>query len=229
MTSFGVRLNCRANALFAFMILPSPSWMAIMSVMLSKVSCHSSRERETTSSASCVFLMSPSRSSSTFLRSVMFLTTSMLLVVLRTPFAFTSSLPSAGVNTVSMRSASPRRRWRRMIPSVLYSLALFGILALHLLTPLERTRKRHVVRVLQVTAHRQATGETRDLQTERTQQPCQVHRGRFTLQVRVGCQDRLLHLSRPQALEKFGDLQVLRPDAVHRRDRAVKDVMQPTV
>src|SRR5437867_7095755 len=89
----------------------------------------------------------------------------MRLVVLRTPLALTSIFPNVGVNSVRIRSASPRRRCLRTRASVLYSRAV-PMLVMHLLPPLDSARQRDIIGILKVAAHGQAARQTRYLHAE---------------------------------------------------------------
>src|SRR5215468_9185305 len=98
---------------------------------------------------------------------------------------------------------------------------------LHVKQPaaLEGAAERHLVRVLQVTAHRQPAGRPGYPQPHRLDQPGQVGRGRLALEVRVGCQDQLGHGPVGQPRHEFTDPQVVRADPVDRADRSTEHVV----
>ena len=102
-----------------------------------------------------------------------------------------------------------------------------GTSASHFLPVLERARQRHVIGVLEVAAHGQAARQARDADAQRRQQAADVHRRRLALEVRVRRHDHFRDRAVAQAREQLVDLEILRADAVHRRDHAVQHVVQP--
>src|SRR3954454_1610650 len=99
----------------------------------------------------------------------------------------------------------------------------------HLSPALERLRQGDLVRVLEVAAHGQTAREPRHADAERFHQRRDVHRGRVSLEVRVGRQDALGHVIALDALEQLLHAEVLRTDAVERADRASEDVISALV
>src|SRR5574337_624786 len=91
--------------------------------------------------------------------------------------------------------------------------------ALHLAPPLQRLGKRHLVGVLQVTAHRQAASDSRDPNGERFQQTREVHRRRLALDVRIRGQDHLFDLPSIQALQKGLGRELVWTTPLQRRQR----------
>src|SRR5258705_1028712 len=91
---------------------------------------------------------------------------------------------------------------------------------------LQRSRQRDLIRVLQIAAHRNALRDPGDADAERFYQPRDVERGRLALHRRIGGDDHLLD-SLPEPRHQLPQLQLIRTDAVERRERAVQHVIAP--
>src|SRR3954469_16039402 len=89
----------------------------------------------------------------------------------------------------------------------------------------ERAAEGDFVGVLEVAADRETARRTSDPHAERLEQPRKVHRGGLTFDVRVRRQDHLRDLLVLDALQQLLDAQLLRPDALDRRDRALQHVV----
>ena len=80
-----------------------------------------------------------------------------------------------------------------------------------------------------MSADRNAVGKARDFNAERLEQARDIHRGRFALGVRIGREDDLLGALVGDALHQLADADVIRADMTHRRERAVKHMVQAAV
>ena len=74
-----------------------------------------------------------------------------------------------------------------------------------------------------------AVCQTGDLDPKRLQQPRNIHRGRFTLGVRVGGKNDLLGVLIRDALHQLANADIVRPDVPHGRQRAVQHMVQALV
>src|SRR3989440_745358 len=88
---------------------------------------------------------------------------------------------------------------------------------------------RDLVRVLEVAAHGEPTGDTGHPEPQRLEQPGEVHRRRFAFDVRVGGEDHLFDALVVHPRQELLDLQLFRPDALDRRDRAQQHVVTAAV
>jgi hypothetical protein len=93
-----------------------------------------------------------------------------------------------------------------------------------LAAPLERLVHRHFVGVFKVAAHGNAHRDAGYPDAKRLEQPRQVDGGGFALDIRVRRQDHLGHAV-PDARQQALDLQLVRPDALQRRQRAHQHVI----
>src|SRR5438105_15900174 len=94
---------------------------------------------------------------------------------------------------------------------------------------LEGTAHGDLVGVLEIPAHREAAREARDAHRVVAERLRDVHRGRFAFEIRVRGEDQLADAARLDARDELRDLQIVRPDPVHGRDRAVKHVVHTLV
>src|SRR5262249_52709616 len=74
--------------------------------------------------------------------------------------------------------------------------------------------ERHLVRVLEIAAHRETAGDASDTNTKRSQQLREIERGRLTFHVGVGGQNDLGPPAALEAGEQLPDLDVVGPDPV---------------
>src|SRR2546428_2190429 len=93
----------------------------------------------------------------------------------------------------------------------------------------EGLRKRHLVGVLEIAAHREPAGDPRDADSEGAEQLRQVQRRRLALDVGIGRQDHLARLATLEPYQEFLDLEVVGADAVEGREGAEQHVVAPTV
>src|SRR2546423_2900764 len=93
----------------------------------------------------------------------------------------------------------------------------------------ERAPERDLVRVLEVAAHGEPTGDTGHAEPQRLEQPGEVHRRRFAFDVRVGGEDHLFDALVVHPRQELLDLELFRPDALDRRDRAQQHVIATAV
>src|SRR5207244_6308136 len=101
---------------------------------------------------------------------------------------------------------------------------MYNTVALNLAPPVQRLCHRDLVRVLEVAAPRQPEGEPRRAHFDRPGLLGDVERGGLALDVRVRRHDDLAHAAAPHPLQQSVDVDVLRPDALQRRERAEEDV-----
>src|SRR5919198_1379954 len=94
---------------------------------------------------------------------------------------------------------------------------------------LEGPRERHLVRVLQITPHRETTGDPRDPDPERPEELREVERRRLALDVGVRRQDDLGRLTALEPREELLDLEIVGADAVERREGAEQHMVAPAV
>src|SRR3989441_9309591 len=94
---------------------------------------------------------------------------------------------------------------------------------------LEGLRERHLVRILQITADREPTGDPRDADPERPEQLREVERRRLALDIGVGRQDDLGRLAALEPDQELLDLEVVGADAVERRQGAEQHVVAAAV
>src|SRR5215207_10131416 len=92
-------------------------------------------------------------------------------------------------------------------------------------SPFKRPSECDLVGVLEITAYWKSTSQSGDAQPHGPQQPAQVGRCRLTLEIRVGGQDDLGHLTAGEPLHQFPDPQLVRSDPLDRRDRTAEDVV----
>src|SRR6266496_750890 len=86
----------------------------------------------------------------------------------------------------------------------------------------ERPAQRDLVGVLEVAAHREPTRDPRDAHTELLHRARDEHRGRVAFDVGVGREDDFGDALVGNASEQLLDAQLLRPDALDGRDRALQ-------
>src|SRR3954451_7344977 len=91
--------------------------------------------------------------------------------------------------------------------------------------PLEGTTEGDLVGVLEVAADRQPAREAGHPQTHRLDQPGEVGRRGFALEVGVGGQDQLRHGTVSQAGHQLTNPEVVRADSFDRRDRTAEHVV----
>ncbi len=94
---------------------------------------------------------------------------------------------------------------------------------------LQRSADRHLVRVLEVSAHRKTARETSYPYPASGEQLRDVHRRRLAFEIRIRREDELLDPAATYARDQLRDLQIIGPYAVHGRDRAVQDVVTALV
>src|SRR4051812_11200021 len=123
-------------------------------------------------------------------------------------------------------SSESTRRWPNLCQSEHLFVTIYGSPRVRLeRTPtLQRSADGHLVRVLKVPAHRQAPGQACEPGARAGEQLADVHRRALAFQIRVRCEDHLLDAAALHALDKLRDLEIVRADTVHRRDRAVEHV-----
>src|SRR5216683_5267631 len=94
---------------------------------------------------------------------------------------------------------------------------------------LQRSADRHLVRILEISAHRKTARETRHANSVSRQQLRDVHRRCLALEIRIRRHDELIDPATADARHELRDLEVIRTDAVHRRDGAVEHVIATLV
>ena len=94
----------------------------------------------------------------------------------------------------------------------------------NLAAPLERLVHRDLVGVFEVAAHGNAHRDAGHPDAKRLEQPRQVDGGGFALDIRVRREDHLGHAA-PDARQQALDLQLVRPDALQRRQRTHQHVI----
>src|SRR6266545_7287729 len=95
---------------------------------------------------------------------------------------------------------------------------------LNLPSPFQRFRHRDLVGVLEIAADGEPERQSRGAHLDRPELLGDVERRRFALDVRVRGHDDFAHAAAAHALQQSVDVDVLRPDALERRERAEEDV-----
>src|SRR5574341_471321 len=90
----------------------------------------------------------------------------------------------------------------------------------HLTSSLQRLRQGNLVGVFEVASDGEPPGDAREPHAQRAEQPGQIERGGLALDVRVGGEDHLAHGPALQPQQELAHLEIVRPDAVERRERA---------
>src|ERR1041385_5565669 len=91
---------------------------------------------------------------------------------------------------------------------------------------LKRFRDRDFVGKLEVAANRNAHCDARHLQPERLYESRKICRRGLAFHRWIGRQNNFLCLAAADAIQQSFDLELLRPDATQRRDRAIEHVIQ---
>src|SRR5215212_801090 len=91
--------------------------------------------------------------------------------------------------------------------------------------PCERAPQGDLVGVLEITAYRQSTRQPRHAQLHWLQQPGEIGRRGLTLEVRIRGEDDLGDRAVGQSGHQLAHPQLVRTDAVDRRDRPTQDVV----
>src|SRR5215216_2347999 len=99
----------------------------------------------------------------------------------------------------------------------------------HFATAFECTAERDLVGVLEVAPHWEPAGDAGHPKPQRLEQPSEVHRRRLPFDVRVGGEDHFLDSLVVHPCQELLDLQLVRSDALDRRDRAEQHVVQAAV
>ncbi|MNC62777.1 hypothetical protein D3C75_1128350 [compost metagenome] len=68
-------------------------------------------------------------------------------------------------------------------------------------------------------------GNPRHFNPEGTDQPRKIHRRCLSFNIGIGGEDQLLHLVVTQTFQKLGNIDIIRPDSLHRGDGAVQHVV----
>ena len=68
-----------------------------------------------------------------------------------------------------------------------------------------------------------------DLDPRRLDQTGDIHGGRFTLDIRIGCDNQLLDIAALQTRDQRLQVDISRTDALHRRNNPMQDVVKPMV
>src|SRR6266567_2117276 len=92
---------------------------------------------------------------------------------------------------------------------------------------LERLAERHLVRVLEIAAHRKSARDARDPHAERLEKLGQVDGRRLALDARIGRENDFLDPGSVEPRQKLAHPQILGADAVERGKRAKQDVVAP--
>jgi hypothetical protein len=92
-------------------------------------------------------------------------------------------------------------------------------------TPLERATKGQLVGVFEISTHRKAACDPSDLYFQRSDQPREVHRRRFTLEIGIGAKNHFFDIFWLEARQELAYLQLIRADTLYRIQRTVEYVI----
>ena len=102
-------------------------------------------------------------------------------------------------------------------------------LILHVPPAFKRLKEGYLIRILQITADRNAVGDPGALDIHGLEQTRDIGSGCLTLHIRIGGENDFIYFFGPEAREKLPDVNIIRAYSLHGRKSPMKHMVQAMV